>query len=182
MCPYMPIYVMGNCNSRHDLMTRDHQAQSTPKVDLYVAGFPCQTFSQAGLQQGFLDKRGIVFYGCADYIDCKRPRAFILENVKGFLSHDGGKTFRRVMTTLRGIGDGAYEVKVEILDAQDHGVPQSRPRVYIVGIRRDVKANEFVFPAPLPRVSLEGPKEQERPNSLEFEITYNANNATHTNM
>jgi len=138
-----------------DLMTRDNQASSTPAVDLYVAGFPCQPFSAAGLKKGFADKRGMVFYGVADYIDCKRPRAFVLENVKRLIGHDQGRTFAEVQRSLQSIGDGAYEVQWRCLNTQDHGVPQSRPRVYIVGIRRDCKQCEFEFPEALPSVDLD---------------------------
>jgi len=139
-----------------DLMTRDNSLASTPGVDLYLAGFPCQPFSAAGLQKGFKDKRGMVFYGCADYIDTKRPRAFVLENVKRLMTHDKGNTFKQVMHTLKGIGEGAYEVQCQLLNSQEHGVPQSRPRIYIVGIRKDCKRGEFVYPEPLPMVSIEG--------------------------
>jgi len=138
-----------------DLMLRDNSLSATPSVDIYVAGFPCQPFSAAGLQKGFKDKRGMVFYGCADYIDCKRPRAFILENVKRLINHEGGQTLKKVMQTLEGIGDGAYSVDWKLLDTQDHGVPQSRPRVYIVGIRKDCQRSKISFPEPLERVSIE---------------------------
>jgi len=138
-----------------DLMTRDNTAATTPAVDIYVAGFPCQSFSSAGLQKGFKDRRGMVFYGCCDYIDNKRPRAFILENVKGLINHDGGNTFKQVKNSLEGIGGGAYEVHTQLLNSQDHGVPQSRPRVYMIGIRKDCRQCNFEFPLPLARVSIE---------------------------
>jgi len=138
-----------------DLMTRDNGSSATPSADIYIAGFPCQSFSAVGLQKGFKDKRGMVFYGCADYIDCKRPRAFILENVKRLISHDDGNTLKKVMETLEGIGRGAYSVAWKILDTQEHGVPQSRPRVYITGIRKDCQRAEITFPEPLERVSIE---------------------------
>jgi DNA (cytosine-5)-methyltransferase 1 len=138
-----------------DLMARNNAESSTPAVDIYIAGFPCQSFSAAGLQKGFKDKRGKVFYGCCDYIDNKRPRAFILENVKRILSHDKHKTFKVVINTLKGIGGGAYDVQWKLLNSQENGVPQSRPRVYIVGIRKDCKRVAFEFPEPLERVSLE---------------------------
>ena len=140
-----------------DLMFRDNKLPETPSVDLYIAGFPCQPFSAAGKQRGFKDHqgRGNVFFGCADYIECKRPNAFILENVKRLLSIDHGRTFKKIMRTLRKIGDGAYHVQSEVIDTQDHGVPHSRPRVYMVGIRQDCQRSEFRFPQVLPRVSLE---------------------------
>lgn len=138
-----------------DLMTRNNRASSTPAVDLYVAGFPCQSFSTQGLRKGFKDKRGKVFYGCADYILSKKPRAFILENVKGLRTHDKGKTMKHVLSTLRDIGGGAYDVEWQLLDTKQHGVPQQRPRIYLVGIRKDCKQHAFHFPQPLPEVSIE---------------------------
>eukprot|EP00437_Effrenium_voratum_P033962 CAMPEP_0181476626 /NCGR_PEP_ID=MMETSP1110-20121109/41802_1 /TAXON_ID=174948 /ORGANISM="Symbiodinium sp., Strain CCMP421" /LENGTH=388 /DNA_ID=CAMNT_0023601911 /DNA_START=53 /DNA_END=1219 /DNA_ORIENTATION=+ len=141
-----------------DLMTRNNQAKTTPSVDLYVAGFPCQSFSNAGLGRGFNDKRGEVFFGCTSYIEAKRPRVFVLENVKAILSNDGGNTFKTVMSTLRGLGKGAYHVSHKVLDTQDHGVPQSRQRVYFVGIRKDTVPAQFggfEWPEELPRVSIE---------------------------
>jgi DNA (cytosine-5)-methyltransferase 1 len=138
-----------------DLMTRDNSSPTTPSVQLYIAGFPCQPFSSAGLQKGFKDKRGIVFYGCARYIDSKRPWIFILENVRKLINHDGGKTFKKVMQTLYGIGNGVYSVDWKLLDTQDHGVPQSRQRVYIVGILKDRQRSEIRFPETIPRVSIE---------------------------
>eukprot|EP00442_Polarella_glacialis_P036748 CAMPEP_0115067410 /NCGR_PEP_ID=MMETSP0227-20121206/11373_1 /TAXON_ID=89957 /ORGANISM="Polarella glacialis, Strain CCMP 1383" /LENGTH=380 /DNA_ID=CAMNT_0002453471 /DNA_START=59 /DNA_END=1201 /DNA_ORIENTATION=- len=137
-----------------NLMTRDND--TAPAVDLYLAGFPCQPFSAAGLQKGFKDKRGMVFYGVADFIDTKRPRAFILENVRRLINHNEGKTLHKVMQSLEGIGDGAYSVQWKVLNTLDHGVPQSRPRIYLVGIRKDCQKKEFEFPESLPRVSIEG--------------------------
>mmetsp|Transcript_59158 Transcript_59158/g.95678 ORF Transcript_59158/g.95678 Transcript_59158/m.95678 type:complete len:369 (-) Transcript_59158:198-1304(-) len=138
-----------------DLMTRDNA--TAPDIDLYVAGFPCQAFSSAGLMKGFKDKRGKVFYGVCDVLDVKRPSAFILENVKGLLSHEGGRTLDTILKTLRGIGDGAYAIDVKLINTQDHGVPQNRERVYFVGIRKDVlhKTAKFSWPEPLVRPSIE---------------------------
>jgi DNA (cytosine-5)-methyltransferase 1 len=96
-----------------------------------------------------------VFYGCAEYIDSKRPWIFILENVKKLINHDGGKTFKKVMHTLSRIGNGVYSIEWKLLDTQDHGVPQSRQRVYIVGILKDRQRSEISFPEPIPRVSIE---------------------------
>jgi len=138
-----------------DLMTRDNS--TAPDIDLYVAGFPCQAFSSAGLMKGFKDKRGKVFYGVCDVIDVKRPSAFILENVKGLLSHEGGRTLDTILKTLNGIGNGAYTIDYRVLNTQDHGVPQNRERVYFVGIRTDVlhKTAKFSWPEPLVRPSIE---------------------------
>ena len=122
-----------------------------PYVDLYVAGFPCQPFSTAGKQEGFDDikGRGLIFFDVVDYITVKRPRIFILENVKGLVQMEHGKYLKKILKVLRSIGDdksnvqgekslgGAYEIHHQILNTKDHGVPQSRPRWYCVGLRKD---------------------------------------------
>jgi DNA (cytosine-5)-methyltransferase 1 len=136
-----------------DLMSRNNE--TAPAVDLYVAGFPCQSFSLAGLGKGFKDRRGLVFFGVADFIQTKEPRAFILENVKGLLTHDSGRTIKKVLQVLHTIGDGAYNISMKLVDTQDHGVPQSRPRVYIVGVLKKHKVCDFQFPEELQRVSID---------------------------
>ena len=75
-----------------DLLKRDNRSDGVPYVDLYSGGFPCQPFLSAGLHRGLRDAGGAVFYGCADFIESKRPRIFVLEDVRGLLSHDGGDT------------------------------------------------------------------------------------------
>jgi DNA (cytosine-5)-methyltransferase 1 len=106
-----------------------------PDFDLLVAGFPCQSFSTAGYRLGFDDTRGTLFFDIARILQHSRPRHFILENVEGLLSHDDGQTFSTIIRILTGLGDGldGYTVEWQILDSQDHGVPQSRRRVIIVG-------------------------------------------------
>lgn len=101
-----------------------------PDFSLYMAGFPCQPFSIGGRRLGFLDTRGTLFFDIERILKAKRPQNFILENVKGLLSHDRGRTFRTIITTLDALG---YCVEWKVLNSKDHGVPQSRERVYIVG-------------------------------------------------
>ena len=125
-----------------DLMGRANQDPAVPSVDLYISGFPCQPFSAAGVQRGLLDKRGLVFFGCASFIEAKAPRVFLLENVKALLSNDKGRTFKVVMDTLANLRSGAYHVEWKLMDTQAHGVPQSRPRVYIVGIDKAISAGQ----------------------------------------
>ena len=98
------------------MLKRDNRSEGVPYVDLYSGGFPCQPFSSAGLHRGLRDVRGTVFYGCADFIESKRPRIFVLENVRGLLSHDGGDTFAHVMTVLHAIGHGVYDVQFSVLN------------------------------------------------------------------
>jgi len=98
--------------------------------DLLVAGFPCQAFSVAGLQKGFGDTRGTLFFDIARICSEKRPRYLVLENVRGLLSHDNGKTFQ---TILRVLADLGYGVEWQVLNSKNFGVPQNRERVFIVG-------------------------------------------------
>lgn len=149
-----------------DLMTRNNASVRTPAVDIYVAGFPCQPFSSGGLKKGFRDKRGQVFYGCADYIQRKRPKAFILENVARLIGHDNNRTFPHIMACLKSIGRGAYDIQWTRLNTSEHGVPQNRVRVYIVGIRKDCLSQPFSFPEPLPMISIEKclDRKKERPS------------------
>ncbi|CKE55264.1 Type II restriction-modification system methylation subunit [Streptococcus pneumoniae] len=122
--------------------------QSIPDHDVLVGGFPCQAFSIAGKRGGFDDTRGTLFFEIARILREKRPKAFFLENVKGLLSHDRGRTINVILNTLR--EDLGYFVPdPEIVNAADFGVPQKRDRVYIVGFRRDLNINEFKYPTPL---------------------------------
>ena len=101
-----------------------------PDFDLLVGGFPCQAFSIAGKRGGFEDTRGTLFYEVARILREKLPKLFLLENVKGLLSHDGGRTFKIIITALAELG---YAVEWQVLNAKNFGVPQNRERVYIIG-------------------------------------------------
>lgn len=114
-----------------------------PDHDILFAGFPCQPFSIIGLMQGFEDTRGTLFYTIASILKEKRPKAFILENVKQLNGHDKGRTIRIIIKTLEGLG---YTVKKAILNALDYGLPQKRERIIIVGHREPI---EFTFPLPV---------------------------------
>jgi len=98
--------------------------------DLLVGGFPCQAFSIAGKRAGFNDTRGTLFFDIARILREKRPKHFVLENVKGLLSHDDGRTFKTIISTLVELG---YGVEWQVLNSKNHGVPQNRERVFIVG-------------------------------------------------
>lgn len=101
-----------------------------PEFDLLCAGFPCQPFSVAGKRKGFDDKRGTMFFEIARVAGKRRPAYLLLENVPGLLSHDQGRTFTAILSTLSELG---YHVEFQVLNSKDFGVPQSRKRLYIVG-------------------------------------------------
>lgn len=115
--------------------------------DVLCAGFPCQAFSLAGKRLGFEETRGTLFFDVAEIIRRKRPKAFFLENVKGLLIHDKGKTIQTILKVLRKDLD-YYVPDPQIVNAMNFGVPQHRERVYIVGFRKDQNVNEFTYPAP----------------------------------
>ena len=135
-----------NCNAEeHEIDTRDITTVSTSQIpdhDLLVGGFPCQAFSIAGKRGGFTDTRGTLFFDIARILKDKRPRHFILENVKGLLSHDGGKTLQTIFRVLTDLG---YEYQWQVLNSKDFGVPQNRERIFIVGHIRGERRPK-VFP------------------------------------
>lgn len=125
-------------------------------LTIYMTSPPCQAFSLAGRRKGESDKRGVLFYNSYDFIVKNRPRYFIFENVKGLLSDDGGKTFKRWLDYLGGSINGTpvlfplegcanYHIYYKVLNSKNFGVPQNRERVFIIGIRDD-KDNDFRFP------------------------------------
>lgn len=109
-------------------------AESLPDFDLIVGGFPCQAFSVAGKRRGFDETRGTLFFDLARILKHKRPGHFVFENVKGLLSHDGGKTIQTIAGVLSDLG---YRIEWQVLNSKDFGVPQNRERIYIVGHLRD---------------------------------------------
>ena len=115
--------------------------------DVLCAGFPCQAFSLAGKRLGFEETRGTLFFDVAEILRRKRPKAFFLENVKGLLIHDKGKTIQTILKVLREDLD-YYVPEPQIVNAMNFGVPQHRERVYIVGFRKDQNVSEFTYPTP----------------------------------
>ena len=115
-----------------------------PEHDILLAGFPCQPFSQAGLKKGFCDTRGTLFFDIERILESKKPKAFLLENVKQLRGHDKGRTLEVILEHLRAIG---YEnVQYQVLRARDFGLPQNRERIYIVGFLD----NNIMFNFPTP--------------------------------
>ncbi len=114
-----------------------------PDFDILFAGFPCQPFSIAGLKVGFEDLRnGDLFFYIIRILKYKKPKAFILENVKNFLSVNGGEDLSIAINTLNSLG---YKVYFSVLNSKYFGVAQNRERLFIVGIHKDFK-NDFYFP------------------------------------
>lgn len=105
-------------------------------IDIMTGGFPCQPFSYAGKRAGLKDTRGTVFYSLAKIIGEVNPKMFVLENVKGLLNHDKGKTFEIVYKIL---SDMNYKVEYKVLNSWDYSVPQKRQRIFIVGIQNKYK-------------------------------------------
>lgn len=119
------------------------------KVDLLAGGIPCQSFSQAGLRKGLNDPRGSLTLKFNDLINQCSPKMFLIENVRGLVSHNKGETLRSLLDMYS--NDGAYVVKHKVLTATEYGVPQKRQRVFIIGIRNDFDADKFSFPTPIPQ-------------------------------
>lgn len=107
--------------------------EEIPPFDLLLAGFPCQPFSNAGLKKGFEDTRGTLFFNIAEIIAHHKPKAIFLENVKGLLSHDKGRTFKEILRVLE--DELGYTVTYRVHNARDYGVPQNRERIFIIGLR-----------------------------------------------
>lgn len=118
--------------------------QEIPDFDILCAGFPCQPFSQAGFKKGFNEARGTLFFDIVKIIKEKKPKAFFLENVRGLLSHDNGKTFEIIKRILK--EELGYSFFYKIIKASDFGLPQHRPRLFMVGFKD--KSIDFEFPKP----------------------------------
>lgn len=116
--------------------------KSIPDFDILTGGFPCQPFSQAGFKKGFSDTRGTLFYDIVEIIRIKKPKAFFLENVRHLYAHDNGKTFETIKRTLT--EELGYSLHHNIVKASDHGLPQNRPRLFMIGFRD--KKIPFEFP------------------------------------
>lgn len=156
-------------------------SSSIPDHDILLAGFPCQPFSQAGLKKGFADTRGTLFFDIQRILVDKRPKAFLLENVKQLKGHNKGQTLKTIIDTLEGnisfseeelnsmcLSNESrralstrlnYHVEVKVLKAYDYGVPQNRERIYIIGFDKSQAPtgfdfdNNFNWPTPVKRKS-----------------------------
>lgn len=118
-----------------------------PDCDVLTAGFPCQPFSIAGLQKGFKDRDGNLFFEITRIIDAKRPKVVFLENVPNLMKHDDGKTF---LVIFNGLAQFGYTVYYRVLASNDYGnLPQIRKRIYIVAIREDISNRLYQYPEPM---------------------------------
>lgn len=109
---------------------REIRTSDLPNFDLLVGGFPCQAFSHAGKRRGFDDTRGTLFFEIARILKDKKPKYFLLENVRNLLSHDKGNTFKTIIGVFSELG---YTISWKICNSRNHGVPQNRERIFIVG-------------------------------------------------
>jgi len=136
---YHPKIIFGDMTKR--------KLKEIPDIDLYVCGFPCQPFSAVGKQRGVEDPRGTIFWECLRVIKTKKPSFFILENVKGLLSNDNKKTFETMKKELDKLSN--YHVEYKLLNTKDYGIPQSRARVFIVGIQKKIGKHPMMWPKPV---------------------------------
>lgn len=129
----------------HGDITKIH-VDEIPEFDVLLAGFPCQPFSIIGAKEGFEhETQGTLFFDIERIIKAKKPKAFMLENVRNLTAHDKGRTFKTILKHLEALG---YNVHHKVLNALDFGVPQKRERIIIVGFLENV---DFDFPEPLPK-------------------------------
>lgn len=134
-----------------------HERVKTYKIDVLLAGFPCQAFSIAGQKRGFEEARGTLFFEVAKILDATKPKAFLLENVEGLITHNGGKTFRKILSILDSlnyhvigakrdlVGELVFNKADFIRNAKDFGLPQKRARTYIVGFNRGILPSNYCF-------------------------------------
>jgi len=142
-----------------------------PNFDLLVGGFPCQAFSVAGKLRGFDDTRGTLFFDVARILKHKKPKHFILENVRGLLSHDNGRTMQTILKVLTDIG---YMVQWEVCNSKNYGVPQNRERVYIVGHLRG-SSRPQIFPIGESQKVSDKSREEKRKGSGKVSSTITSN-------
>jgi len=123
-----------------------------PDFDVLCAGFPCQPFSQAGHKRGFEDthksERGNLFFNIVEILEAKKPSAFFLENVRGIVNHDNGRTFKVIRDVLE--KELGYSFHYQVVKASDYGLPQLRPRTFMIGFRNEGVLSNFTFPPHVP--------------------------------
>ncbi|MFZ3372455.1 MAG: DNA cytosine methyltransferase [Desulfitobacteriaceae bacterium] len=150
-------------NPKNDVTSEDFKKKvEGVKYDVLLAGFPCQAFSRAGKQEGFMDRtRGTLFFDVADIINRTRPKAFLLENVDNLISHEKGETFKIIIEALvkelgykvigveiDGQGNVSYDARRFVLNSRNFGIPQNRPRVYMMGFDKQ-RFNGEIYKLPI---------------------------------
>uniref|UniRef100_A0A6C0L521 DNA (cytosine-5-)-methyltransferase n=1 Tax=viral metagenome TaxID=1070528 RepID=A0A6C0L521_9ZZZZ len=133
---YSPEILYGDIQKRN--------VKGIPDIDIYVSGFPCQPFSKANKFKTKVDPRLNLFENCLDVIVEKNPKIFILENVKTLVSLNNGSYFDEILSRLENIGK--YDIQWKVMNSKDYGIPQSRDRLYIIGILSSSQGQDFVFP------------------------------------
>ncbi|MEG0826516.1 MAG: DNA (cytosine-5-)-methyltransferase [Bacilli bacterium] len=148
-----------NEDSFNDVTSEEfkNKVEST-EYDVLLGGFPCQSFSIAGLQKGFADETsGTLFFDIADIIKRTRPKSFMLENVEGLLKHEKGRTFQTIIKVLNELGYKVVSADIEngevkyngknfVRSTKDFGIPQKRARIFIMGFRKDIIPKNYMFP------------------------------------
>ena len=129
---------------------QDIPAEDVPYADVLVAGFPCQAFSSVGLQKGFKDPRGNLFFETARIISAMKPQVVFFENVANLVKHDNGQTFSVINSVLNELG---YTVTYKIMNACEYGIPQQRNRIYMVSFLDPLLAEQFQYPESRPLLS-----------------------------
>ncbi len=142
---YKANYKVKNDNFFYDVKLLDG-TDFKNKIDLFVGGSPCQSFSIAGARGGFEDARGTLFYEFCRLVNEIKPKVFIYENVYGVLTHDKGNTWKVMQNSFDALG---YYYKWKILDARDYGIPQGRRRLYVIGFKNKKEYENFDFPKPI---------------------------------
>lgn len=121
----------------------DYFHLSPGELDLLSGGAPCQAFSYAGKRLGFEDTRGTLFYHYALFLQKLQPKIFLFENVRGLLSHDGGRTYQTMCNVFE---DAGYSIQYKVMNAWHYGVAQKRERLITIGIRKDLESLSYKFP------------------------------------
>lgn len=122
--------------------------EEVPNLDIVCGGFPCQAFSIAGLQKGFEDTRGTMFFEMLRFVEYFKPQVVFAENVKNLQTHDKGRTFTVIKQSLESLG---YNITYKVLNACEYGnIPQNRERIYIVGFKNEDQYNKFIWPDKIP--------------------------------
>lgn len=161
------------------------KTDNLPIFDLLIAGFPCQSFSVIGRRDGFSDDRGQIIFHLARILKETQPYCFLLENVKGLVTHDNGNTIKTILNELNNSG---YEVIYKVLSSIDYGVPQMRQRVFFIGFRKNlsININSFEWPTSQPVPSLldylidNKVASEERLNILKYYLNNSTNKGKYT--